>query len=39
MGHITDLLGQPKAEVGPDPMGPYYTALDQLTAEGWSTSG
>ena len=39
IGHISDLLGAPEAEVGPDPNPPYYAALDQLTAKDWSSSG
>jgi hypothetical protein len=38
IGHISDLLGQPKATTGADPNRPYYTALDQLTAKDWSSS-
>ena len=39
IGHISDLLAAPEAEVGADPNPPYYAALDQLTAKDWSSSG
>jgi hypothetical protein len=38
IGHLTDLLGQPEAQTGPDSTRPYYAALEQLTAKGWSSS-
>jgi hypothetical protein len=39
IGHLTDLLGRPEVEIGADSSRPYYIALDQLTAKGWSSSG
>ncbi len=39
IGHLSDLLSGPEAEAGADSNRPYYTALDQLTAKGWSSSG
>jgi hypothetical protein len=38
IGHLGELLGRPEAETGADPNHPYYTALDQLTAKGWTQS-
>jgi hypothetical protein len=38
IGHLTDLLGRPEVEIGADSSRPYYTALDELTAKGWSSS-
>jgi hypothetical protein len=37
--HVADLFGQPVPEPGANPIRPYYTALDQLTAKNWSSSG
>ena len=39
IGHLNDLVSRPDGEVGADSNAPYYTALDQLTAKGWSSSG
>jgi hypothetical protein len=39
IGHISDLLAAPEAEVGAAPNPLYYAALDQLTAKDWSSSG
>jgi hypothetical protein len=38
IGHLSDLLGRPEAETDVDPNRPYYAALAQLTAKGWSSS-
>jgi hypothetical protein len=38
IGHLTDLLAQPEPKTGADPTRPYYAALEQLTAKGWSSS-
>jgi hypothetical protein len=39
VGHLSDLLGRADGGVGADSNRPYYTALDQLTAKSWSSSG
>ena len=39
IGHVSDLLAAPEAEVGAGSNPRYYAALDQLAARDWSSSG
>jgi hypothetical protein len=39
IGHLSDLLAAPKAEIGTGPKPRYYAELERLTAEDWLASG
>jgi hypothetical protein len=39
IGHLSDLLAAPEAEIGTAPNARYYAELERLTARSWLSSG